>query len=72
MKKCLLTAAALLAAAVFSRAQEIRDIETTVNLFRNGNAQVVQKWDVTVVSGTEYYIPIDNPGKSYIHDLMVF
>lgn len=72
MKKCLLTAAALLAAAAFSRAQEIRDIETTVNLFRNGNAQVVQKWDVTVVSGTEYYIPIDNPGKSYIHDLMVF
>ncbi len=72
MKKCLLTAAALLAAAVFSHAQEIRDIETTVNLFRNGNAQVIQKWDVTVVSGTEYYIPIDNPGKSYIHDFKVF
>lgn len=72
MKKCLLTAAALLAAAVFSYAQEIRDIETTVNLFRNGNAQVIQKWDVNVVSGTEYYIPIDNPGKSYIHDFKVF
>ena len=72
MKKCLLTAAALLAAAFFSSAQEIRNIETTVNLFRTGNAQVIQKWDVTVESGTEYYIPIDNPGKSYIHDLKVF
>lgn len=72
MKKCLFTAAALLAAAVFSHAQQIRDIETTVNLFRNGNAQVIQKWDVNVASGTEYYIPIDNPGKSYIHDFKVF
>ena len=57
-----------MAAALFSRAQEIRDISTTVNLFRTGNAQVIQKWDVTVTSGTEWYIPIDNPGKSYIHD----
>ena len=72
MKKWLLTAAALLATAVFSYAQEIRDIETTVNLFRNGNAQVIQKWDMTVTEGTEWYIPIDNPGKSYIHDLKVF
>lgn len=72
MKRCLLTAAAFLAAAVFSFAQEIRDIETTVNLFRNGNAQVIQKWDMTVTEGTEWYIPIDNPGKSYIHGLQVF
>ncbi|MBR5735711.1 MAG: DUF2207 domain-containing protein [Bacteroidales bacterium] len=60
------------AMAIPSHAQEIRDIETTVNLFANGNAQVIQKWDVTVVSGTEWYIPIDNPGKSYIHDFHVF
>lgn len=61
-----------MAAALFSHAQEIRDISTTVNLFRTGNAQVIQKWDVTVTSGTEWYIPIDNPGKSYIHDFHVF
>lgn len=72
MKKWFLTTAALLAAAAFSYAQEIRDIVTTVNLFRNGNAQVIQRWDMTVTEGTEWYIPIDNPGKSYIHDLMVF
>ena len=58
--------------ATFSFAQEIRDITTTVNLFRTGNAQVIQKWDVTVVEGTEWYIPIDNPGQSYIHDFHVF
>ena len=58
--------------ATFSFAQEIRDISTTVNLFRTGNAQVIQKWDVTVVEGTEWYIPIDNPGQSYIHDFHVF
>ena len=57
---------------IMSSAQEIRDIQTTVYLFRNGNAKIVQKWDVNVVSGTEWYIPIDNPGKSYIHDMKVF
>ena len=72
MKRLLLTAAAVLATAVFSFAQEIRDIQTTVNLFRNGNAQVIQKWDMTVTEGTEWYIPIDNPGKSYIDEFMVF
>ena len=72
VKRLFLAAVALTAAAAFSFAQEIRDISTTVNLFRNGNAQVIQKWDVTVVKGTEWYIPIDNPGKSYIHDFHVF
>ena len=60
------------ATVIPSHAQEIRDIETTVNLFANGNAQVIQRWDVTVVSGTEWYIPIDNLGQSYIHDFHVF
>ena len=72
MKRITLTAAAFLTAAVFSFAQEIRDIQTTVNLFRNGSAQVIQKWDMTVTQGTEWYIPVSNPGKSYIHDLQVF
>ena len=62
----------MLATAMVSFGQEIRDIQTTVNLFRNGNAQIIQKWDMTVTEGTEWYIPIDHPGKAYIHDLMVF
>ena len=72
VRRLISAAVALMAAALFSHAQEIRDISTTVNLFRTGNAQVIQKWDVTVTSGTEWYIPIDNPGKSYIHDFHVF
>jgi len=72
MRRLASVAVAMVAAALFSHAQEIRDISTTVNLFRTGNAQVIQKWDVTVTSGTEWYIPIDNPGKSYIHNFHVF
>ena len=60
------------ALALPSYAQEIRDIETVVSLFSDGSARVVQKWDVNVVEGTEWYIPIDNLGKSYIHDFRVF
>ncbi|MBP5301789.1 MAG: DUF2207 domain-containing protein [Bacteroidales bacterium] len=60
------------AIALPSHAQAIRDIETTVRLYATGNALVVQTWDVTVVDGTEWYIPIDNLGKSYIHDFRVF
>lgn len=72
MRRLFLVAVALMASAALSFAQEIRDIATTVNLFRNGNAQVIQKWDVNVAEGTEWYIPIDNPGQSYIHDFHVF
>ena len=72
MRKLLLAAAAVLATAAFSFAQEIRDIQTEVYLFRDGSAMVAQRWDVTVTEGTEWYIPIDNPGKSYIRDLNVY
>ena len=72
VKRFFLVAVALTAAATFSFAQEIRDVSTQVNLFATGNALIVQKWDVTVTSGTEWYIPIDNPGQSYIHDFHVF
>ena len=58
--------------ALPSYSQEIRDIETVVRLSADGSASVVQKWDVTVDDGTEWYIPVDNPGKSYIHDFKVF
>lgn len=51
--------------------QEIRDIETSVTLSADGSARVVQVWDVTVVDGTEWYIPIDNLGECYIHDFQV-
>ena len=64
MKRLFIAIAALLIMAGIASAQEIRDINTVVSLLENGNALVTQTWDVTVVSGTEYYIPIDNLGKS--------
>lgn len=71
-KRCWVTwLLAMLPFALVS-AQEIRDIQTDVYLFVDGSALVKQVWDQTVVSGTERYIPIDNPGKSYIHDFRVF
>ena len=59
------------ATAIPSHAQAIRDIETRVTLSADGSARVVQIWDVTVVDGTEWYIPIDNLGECYIHDFQV-
>ena len=53
------------------QAQEIRDIEVTVRLQRDGSALVTQKWDVNVVSGTEWYIPVNGAKPRYIHDLSV-
>ena len=57
---------------ILASAQEIRDIETTVRLFKTGNAFIVQKWDIRVTEGTEWYIPIDNTGKSAIGQFTVF
>ena len=72
MKKILTTAVAFLAAAAFCYSQAIYDIDTRVYVLRSGNAVVAQSWDVEIVSGTEYYIPIDNPGNSYIRDFDVY
>ena len=53
------------------QAQEIRDIDVTVRLQRDGSALVTQKWDVNVVKGTEWYIPVNGSKPRYIHDLSV-
>ncbi|MBO4263115.1 MAG: DUF2207 domain-containing protein [Bacteroidales bacterium] len=71
MKKLFLLALAA-SLSLLSSAQEIRDIETTVRLFKTGNALVVQTWDITVTEGTEWYIPVCNPGKSRITRFRVF
>ncbi|MBR0111337.1 MAG: DUF2207 domain-containing protein [Bacteroidales bacterium] len=71
MKKLLFSIVAAFLAAGLASAQEIRDIRTVVGLQKDGSARVVQTWDITVTSGTEYYIPVDNPGKSYIRDFSV-
>ena len=59
-------------AGPFLSATDIRSIDTEVWLHKNGNAVVHQRWDVTITGGTEWYIPIENLGDRYIHDLSVF
>ena len=53
-------------------AQEIRDMDIRVEVTQNGSATVITDWDVTVVSGTEWYIPIENLGPMTITSLQVF
>lgn len=72
----LLICAALLSASLFIpaslSAQAIRDVSTKVSLYKDGSALVEQTWDVNVVKGTEWYIPITNLGEMYISDFQVF
>ena len=72
MKRWLLFTVAVFTTAVFSFAQRVKNVETTVSLIKNGNAVVMQTWDVTVTSGTEWYIPVTNMGNRNIRDLSVY
>ena len=68
----LLTASLALCCLAFPAfAQQIRNIDETVVLRSDGSARVTQVWDVTVVSGTEFYLPFDNLGPMDITDLSV-
>ena len=57
--------------SAWSFAQQVRDIDETVVLRRDGSARITQVWDVNVVSGTEWYLPFDNLGPMEITDLSV-
>ena len=52
-------------------AQEIRSVDITAVLSDDGSARITQVWDVTVTSGTEWYMPISNLGKMTVKDLTV-
>ena len=71
MKKILIPLLLLLVTAFSLSAQEIRNIDETVVLRKDGSARITQVWDVTVVSGTEFYLPFDNLGPMKIDDLTV-
>lgn len=53
-------------------AQEIRNVSTEVVLNADGSADVTQEWDATVVSGTEWYLPVSNLGKMKLSDFHVY
>jgi len=71
MKKILIPLLLFLLGAFALSAQEIRSIEEVVRLRQDGSARVTQVWDVSVVSGTEWYLPFDNLGPLRITDLAV-
>ena len=70
MRKVLLSLLAL-CLTVAGYAQQIRDIDETVEIYEDGSALVTQVWDVTVLSGTEFYLPFDNLNPMEIYDLSV-
>lgn len=53
-------------------AQEIRSVETVCKIYPDGSAVILQSWDVTVTSGTEWYIPIGNLNGMEISDFHVY
>jgi len=78
MRKRMLTAvilAVIIAMAmpltVSAYSPEIRDIDTTVRLDKDGTAYITQVWDVTVASGTEWYLVQSNLGDIAISDFSV-
>ena len=55
-------------------AQQIRDIDITVELQQDGSAWITQRWDVQAPSSTgwtEWYVPIENLGSMTVSDLSV-
>ena len=71
MRRVLLSLLAALAGSWVVHAQSIRDLDILVELAQDGSARITQVWDVSVVKGTEWYIPIDNLGEMYVTDLSV-
>ena len=62
---------AVLAGISVVSAQSIRDLDIRVEVAQDGSARITQVWDVNVVDGTEWYVPIQNLGKMTIQDLSV-
>ena len=60
MRKQILTAVLLLGLGATAMAQQIHSVDVNAALRRDGSAIITQVWDATVVSGTEWYIPIEN------------
>ena len=71
MRKLFLTVLAVLAGTLCVYAQRIRDIDIRVELNPDGSGRVTQVWDVSVVDGTEWYVPVTNLGKMSVSDFSV-
>ena len=71
MKRLFSILAVLLLWAVSLNAQRIRSVDVDVYINDDGDAYIKQVWDVDIVSGTEWYIPIGNLGGMRISGLKV-
>ena len=71
MKKLIAFLLFLLPGLSVAFAQQIRDIDESVLLHRDGSARVTQVWDVQATSGTEFYLPFEHLGPMDISDLSV-
>lgn len=71
MKKLITFLLILFSGLSVALAQQIRDVDETVVLLRDGSARVTQVWDVQTASGTEFYLPFENLGPMAISDLSV-
>ena len=71
MKRLFTLLAVLFLAAVTLSAQRIRSVDIDVYINEEGDSYIKQVWDVDVVSGTEWYIPIGNLGGMRISGLKV-
>ena len=71
MRKFFLGVLAVFAGTLAVYAQSIRDVDIRAVLSEDGSARITQVWDVSVVSGTEWYIPVSNLGKMKITDFSV-
>lgn len=69
--RLLAAVAALLLATGPLSAQKIRSLDIGVYIDDEGDAYIKQVWDVNIVSGTEWYIPIENLGGMSIRGLEV-
>ena len=73
MHRTLLSIAAALLGAVAMSAYspEIRDIDISLTLHKDGSASVVERWDVCAADGTEWYLVRKNLGDIDIKDFSV-
>ena len=71
MKRRLIIIALILGTAVPAGAQELRSLDIRARLNPDGSADITSVWDANVVSGTEYFIPINTGSDIEIEDLRV-
>ncbi len=70
MKRLFLALAGILAGCL-AFAQSVNDLDITVRIQPDGSARIVQVWDVDIVDGTEWYVPVTGLGEMMVKDFSV-